>query len=51
MEQKNKILQDAGSKGGKIRAQKLTPEQRKEIAKKAAKKRWEKFYDLSLIHI
>jgi len=29
-----------GLKGGKSRAQKLTPEQRKEIAKKAAKARW-----------
>lgn len=31
-----------GLKGGKARAEKLTPEQRKEIAKKAAAKRWEK---------
>lgn len=31
-----------GAKGGKIRAERLTPEQRKEIAKKAAAKRWEK---------
>jgi len=29
-----------GSKGGKARASKLTPEQRSEIAKKAAAKRW-----------
>ncbi len=29
-----------GLKGGKARAEKLTPEQRKEIAKKAAKARW-----------
>lgn len=29
-----------GAKGGKARAQKLTPEQRAEIAKKAAAKRW-----------
>jgi hypothetical protein len=29
-----------GLKGGKARADKLTPEQRKEIAKKAAEKRW-----------
>ncbi len=29
-----------GLKGGKARAQKLTPEQRAEIAKKAAAKRW-----------
>ncbi len=31
-----------GLKGGKARADKLTPEQRKEIAKKAAEKRWSK---------
>ena len=29
-----------GLKGGKARAEKLTPEQRKEIAEKAAKARW-----------
>jgi len=29
-----------GLKGGKARAEKLTPEQRKEIAKKAAQARW-----------
>jgi hypothetical protein len=31
---------ELGSKGGKARAAKLSPEKRKEIAKKAAKKRW-----------
>lgn len=31
-----------GLKGGKARAQALTPEQRAEIAKKAAEKRWSK---------
>ncbi len=31
-----------GQKGGNARAEKLSPEQRKEIAKKAARKRWEK---------
>ena len=31
-----------GLKGGKARAQKLTPEQRKEIARKAARARWDK---------
>ena len=31
-----------GLKGGKARFEKLTPEQRKEIAQKAARKRWEK---------
>ncbi len=30
------------SKGGKARAEKLTPEERKEIARKAAKARWAK---------
>ena len=30
------------SKGGKARAKKLTPEQRSEIAKKAAQARWDK---------
>ncbi len=29
-----------GKKGGKARAARLTPEERKEIAKKAAKARW-----------
>lgn len=31
-----------GLKGGKARADKLTPERRKEIAAKAAAKRWQK---------
>ncbi len=31
-----------GKKGGAARAKKLTPEQRKEIARKAAAKRWAK---------
>jgi hypothetical protein len=31
-----------GSKGGKIRAQRLTPEKRKEIAQRAAEARWAK---------
>ncbi len=31
-----------GLKGGKARKEKLTPEQRKEIAKKAASARWKK---------
>ena len=30
------------SKSGKARAEKLSPERRKEIARKAAKARWEK---------
>jgi hypothetical protein len=33
-----------GLKGGKARAEKLTPEQRKEIAQKAAAKRWGEKY-------
>ena len=31
-----------GSKGGKARAANMTPERRKEIARKAAEKRWAK---------
>jgi hypothetical protein len=31
-----------GKQGGKIRAKKLTPEQRKESARKAAQARWAK---------
>lgn len=31
-----------GLKGGKARAEKLTPEQRQDIARKAAEKRWKK---------
>ena len=31
-----------GLKGGKARAESMTPERRSEIAKKAAKKRWSK---------
>ena len=31
-----------GLKGGKARAKKLSPEKRKEIAKKAARARWDK---------
>ena len=31
-----------GLKGGKARAEKLTPEERSKIAKKAAQKRWKK---------
>ena len=44
--EKNKAAQELGRlgglKGGKARAEKLTPEQRKAIAQKAAKARWEK---------
>lgn len=34
-----------GSKGGKARAQRLTPERRREIARKAALARWRKSSD------
>ncbi len=37
---KNKAAQELGRLGGKARAEKLTPEQRTEIARKAATKRW-----------
>lgn len=33
---------EMGRKGGKARAANMTPERRKEIAKKAAEKRWKK---------
>jgi hypothetical protein len=32
---------ELGRRGGKARASRLTPEERKEIARKAARKRWE----------
>ena len=38
---KDKAAVELGRKGGKARAEKLTPERRKEIAHKAAQKRWE----------
>ena len=34
-----------GIKGGKARAEKLSPERRKEIAQRAAKERWKKSPD------
>lgn len=37
-----KLGRAGGLKGGRARAAKLTDEQRREIAKKAAKARWEK---------
>ncbi|PPR18393.1 MAG: hypothetical protein CFH40_02462 [Alphaproteobacteria bacterium MarineAlpha10_Bin3] len=37
---KNKAAQQLGRKGGRARAKKLTSEQRVEIARKAANKRW-----------
>lgn len=39
---KDKAAQALGRKGGKARAEAMTPERRKEIAKKAAEKRWRK---------
>lgn len=36
----SEIARLGGLKGGKARAEKLTPEQRKEIAEKAARARW-----------
>ncbi len=39
---KNKAAVELGRKGGKARAAKLTPEQRRKIARKAAKSRWER---------
>ncbi len=37
---KNKAAVELGRKGGKARAEKMTPAQRTEIARKAAKARW-----------
>jgi general stress protein YciG len=37
---KNEAAAELGRKGGKARAKALTPEQRREIAKKAARSRW-----------
>lgn len=37
---KSKAAQELGRKGGKARASKMTPEQRAEVARKAAQKRW-----------
>ena len=39
---KDRAAQALGRKGGRARAEKLTAEQRREIAKKAAAKRWSK---------
>jgi len=39
---KDKAAQSMGRRGGKARAEKLTAEQRSEIARKAATKRWGK---------
>ncbi len=41
-EGKSKAAVELGRKGGKARAKKMTPEQRSEIARKAAAKRWER---------
>jgi hypothetical protein len=39
---KNKAAVALGKKGGRARADKMTAEQRSEIAKKAARRRWER---------
>jgi hypothetical protein len=39
---KDKAAVSLGRRGGKARAESMTPERRAEIAKKAATKRWEK---------
>lgn len=39
--------QKGGLKGGKARAERLTPEERSEIAKKSAKSRWGKSHSSS----
>ena len=39
---KDKAAAELGRKGGKARAEKMTPERRAEIARKAARARWER---------
>ncbi len=39
---KNKAAVERGRKGGRARAEKMTPEQRSEVARKAAQARWSK---------
>jgi len=39
---KDPAAKELGRKGGKVRAEKLTPEQRSEIARRAAEARWKK---------
>lgn len=39
---KDKAAQSLGRRGGRARAEKMSPERRAEIARKAAKKRWRK---------
>ncbi len=39
---KDRAAKSLGARGGKARADKLTPERRSEIARKAAAKRWAK---------
>lgn len=41
-ESARKLGRRGGLKGGRARAEKLTPEERKEIARKAARARWDK---------
>lgn len=38
---KDKAAQSLGRRGGKARAEKMTPDRRSEIAKQAARKRWQ----------
>ena len=39
---KNKAAQELGRKGGQARAEKMTPKQRADVARKAAQARWSK---------
>ena len=39
-DKRNQAAAELGSKGGKARAEKMTPERRAEIAKRAANARW-----------
>jgi len=42
-----KYLASLGRKGGKARTQKMTPKERKELARKAAQARWAKAHSLN----
>jgi ABC-type tungstate transport system substrate-binding protein len=41
-DRKNPAAKELGAKGGKARAERMTPERRAEIARAAAAKRWKK---------
>ncbi len=46
----NEFARAGGLKGGRVRSERLSLEQRKEIAKRAAKARWQKIDDWAVIN-